>query len=442
MGKSMKYKSRMNYDKTDRKKNSFIIIILLILAIIIGGIFWFINEKSEYDEFNQYNEDNKSIGEVKHYKDESDYLYVSLYYPETESKKLNKIIDEYYKNYLKEQKVNKKGKDVIYMDYSINEAYKQFVNLNLKLSRFDENGKVISTTNKLFSYDLKNEKILTVEDCLRNSYKKSLSSINGIENIDANNSNIVIETKKLVIYSDESLKEKVEINYEENKDLIKLANKNIPSNAPLDVTKPADQPQVDPNKKMIAITLDDGPHKTNTLKTLELFEKYNGRATFLMLGKNVKLYPDIVKTVYEHGFEIGSHSWDHPDLRKLDINAVNKQIIDTQNEIFRITGFEPKIIRPPYGATNDISKEAISNNGMKIALWNLDTEDWKLKDANKIKDVIVNKAFDGAVILVHDIHSFTIAGLEMALEELNNRGYQFVTLDTLNQYFELKNVIR
>lgn len=238
------------------------------------------------------------------------------------------------------------------------------------------------------------------------------------------------------------MKEKVEINYEENKDLIKLANKNIPSNAPLDVTKPADQPQVDPNKKMIAITLDDGPHKTNTLKTLELFEKYNGRATFLMLGKNVKLYPDIVKTVYEHGFEIGSHSWDHPDLRKLDINAVNKQIIDTQNEIFRITGFEPKIIRPPYGATNDISKEAISNNGMKIALWNLDTEDWKLKDANKIKDVIVNKAFDGAVILVHDIHSFTIAGLEMALEELNNRGYQFVTLDTLNQYFELKNVIR
>lgn len=154
----MKYKSRMNYDKTDRKKNSFIIIILLILAIIIGGIFWFINEKSEYDEFNQYNEDNKSIGEVKHYKDESDYLYVSLYYPETESKKLNKIIDEYYKNYLKEQKVNKKSKDVIYMDYSINEAYKQFVNLNLKLSRFDENGKVISTTNKLFSYDLKMKK--------------------------------------------------------------------------------------------------------------------------------------------------------------------------------------------------------------------------------------------------------------------------------------------
>lgn len=121
---------------------------------------------------------------------------------------------------------------------------------------------------------------------------------------------------------------------------------------------------------------------------------------------------------------------------------MNKQIVDTQDAIFKITGYEPKFIRPPFGSINDTVKEAISKNGMKIALWNLDTEDWKLKDANKIKDVIVNKAFDGAVILIHDIHSFTINGLELALEELNNKGYQFVTLDTLQQYFELKSVIK
>lgn len=438
----MKYSSTANYGKINRKKLSFVIIVILIIMITVAGVFWFFNRNSVYDQFNQYNEENKNIGEVKHYKDESDHLYVSLYYPETESKKFNKIIDEYYKNYLKGQKESKKSKDIIYMDYSIDKMFKQFINLNLNISRYNEDGKMTSSTKKIFSYDLKNEKILTVEDCLRNNYKAVLSGINGIENIEANNSNIVIKKEKMVIYNDENLKEKIEITYKENEDMIKLANKNIPSKAPLDVAKPADQPQIDPNKKMIAITLDDGPHKTNTLRTIELFEKYNGRATFLMLGKNVGLYPDVVKTVYEHGFEIGSHSWDHPDLRKLNIDAVNKQIVDTQNEIFKITGFEPKIIRPPYGATNDISKEAIYNNGMKIALWNLDTEDWKLKDANKIKDVIVNKAFDGAVILIHDIHSFTIDGLEMALKELDAKGYQFVTLDTLSQYFELKNVIR
>jgi peptidoglycan/xylan/chitin deacetylase (PgdA/CDA1 family) len=369
-------------------------------------------------------------------------MYISLYYPKTESEDFNKIINQYYKNYIKEQKVSEKSKDILYMDYSIDEVYDQFINLNLKIEKFNENEKLILSTNKLFSYDLKNNTLLTVDDCLRNLYKTSLAGINGIDKINHDNSNIRIEKSKLIIYTDENLKEKVEINYAENKDLIKLANKNIPSNAPIDVAKPTPQPKIDPNKKIVAITLDDGPHKTNTLRTIELFEKYNGRATFLMLGKNVKLYPDIVKTVYEHGFEIGSHSWDHPDLRKLDVDGVNKQIVDTQNEIFSITGFEPKIIRPPYGATNDISKEVIADNGLKIALWNLDTEDWKLKDANKIKDAIVDNAFNGAVILIHDIHTFTIDGLEMALEELDKRGYQFVTLDTLSQYFELKNVLR
>ena len=343
---------------------------MVVFAIIIGGLFWFINKDNIYDKYNVYDEKNKDIGTIEHYKDETENMYISLYYPKTESEDFNKIINQYY---IKEQKVSEKSKDILYMDYSIDEVYDQFINLNLKIEKFNENEKLILSTNKLFSYDLKNNTLLTVDDCLRNLYKTSLAGINGIDKINHDNSNIRIEKSKLIIYTDENLKEKVEINYAENKDLIKLANKNIPSNAPIDVAKPTPQPKIDPNKKIVAITLDDGPHKTNTLRTIELFEKYNGRATFLMLGKNVKLYPDIVKTVYEHGFEIGSHSWDHPDLRKLDVDGVNKQIVDTQNEIFSITGFEPKIIRPPYGATNDISKEVIADNGLKIALWNLDT---------------------------------------------------------------------
>lgn len=438
----MKYNYTMEKNKFSNKKILFIVICLLIIAIILGGLFWYLNRDDSYDQFNQYNNNNKEIGTVKHFEEENENVYISIYYPETENKKLNKIVQEYYKNYIKEQKINKKNKDIIYMDYSINEVYKQYLNLNLKLEKYSEDGEVITTTNKLIAYDLKNDKMLTVSDCLRKSYKNSLSGINGVEHIDSDNNRLKIENKELVIYLDDDLKTKVKINYEDNKSLIKLANKNIPSNVPLDIVKPADLPQVDPNKKMVAITLDDGPHKTNTLRVVDMFKKYNGRATFLMLGKNVNLYPDVVKKVYEEGFEIGSHSWDHPDLRKLDINAVNKQIIDTQDEIFKITGFEPEIIRPPYGATNSISKQAIADNGMKIALWNLDTEDWRLKDATKIKDAIVNKAFNGAVILIHDIHDFTVNGLEMALEELNEKGYQFVTLETLSQYFELKNVIR
>ena len=431
----------MNYEiKEVSNKKARITLIIGLSIVIIILIFILIMNNHKYDKYNVYSTDNKKYGEVMHYSKENDSSYISLYYPETENKKLNKIIADYYHSIIKGK--NGDSQKVVYMDYSIEKQFKQYLNLEFQVKKFNDKDKVVKTENKIMSYDLKNDTLLTVEDCLRNNYQSLLSGVNGIENINPDNNMIKVDKDKFVIYSDDKLKNKVEIDYQSNKDLIRLANKNIPSNAPLDVKKPQAQPKFDPSKKMIAITLDDGPHKTNTLKTIGLFEKYNGRATFLMLGKNVKFYPEIVKTVYEHGFEIGSHTWDHPDLRKLDAENVNKQILNTQDEIFKITGFEPKVIRPPFGATNDLAKDVIHKNGLEIALWNLDTEDWKLKDANKIKDKIVNNAFDGAVILVHDIHNFTIDGLEMALEELSNRGYQFVTLDTLKNHRELKNVIR
>ncbi len=431
----MSYSYRLN-----QGKKKILYIVILLTAILIVSIGWFMIDRKKYDVYNKYNTDNKHAGEVMHYNKDSEKMYISLFYPKTESEKLNTIINDYYKEYLDNQKASKNSKDILYMDYSIDKVFNQYLNLSFTAQRYNEDNEKKDTETKRFAYDLNKEKVLNVNDCLRRSYKRTLSNINGIDKIEPEHTDLKIGKKALTIYSEG--KEKIEIDYGQNKELIRLANKDIPSDAPLDIKEPTAQPKVDPNKKMIAITLDDGPHKSNTIRTVELFEKYNGRATFLMLGKNVKQYPEIVKTVYEHGFEIGSHSWDHPDLRKLDANAIEKQIVDTQNEIFKITGYEPEIIRPPYGAVNETAKQVIANNGMKIALWNLDTEDWKVKNAQKIKETIVNKAFDGAVILIHDIHTFTIDGLEMALEELNRNGYQFVTLETLSQYKELKNVIK
>lgn len=439
----MEYIYRKNQSRKKlRLKKKPAIIILLIVAIIIAGLFWFLIREDKYDKYRNYDEENKQYGEIKHYEQDDDQFFISLYYPKTDNKNLNQLITDYKDEFLKNQEADKKEKNVLYMDYSIEKIFKQYVNLIISTQRYDEDDKVVSESTKIISYDTKNEKVLTVRDALRNNYKISLSAIDGIDELEDKSENLTVEKDKLVIYPNADLSNKIEINYEDNKDLIKLANKNIPSNAPLDVQTPAATPEVDPNKKMIAFTLDDGPHKTNTLRVVELFEKYNGRATFFQLGKNIQQYSDVVKTVYEHGFEIASHSWDHPDLRKLDDAGLNQQIKDTQDIIFSITGDEPVLIRPPYGAFNDNVKTVIHSNDMQIALWSVDTLDWKLKDANKIKDAIVSSAYDGAVILLHDIHNFSVDGLELALAELSNQGYQFVSLSTLSQYKELKTVLR
>lgn len=440
---NMEYRYRRSRrSRRSKMRKQPIIISLLALAIVVTGVFWFLNKDGKYDKYRKYDEGNKSFAEVEHYEKDDDNFFISLYYPKTKIDKLDKIIDKYRKDFVDNQKTDKKEKTILYMDYSIEKVYDEFVNLKLTTKKFDEENNLLEKAEKIYCYDDGKGKILTVKDALRNNFKSLLSNINGIDKVDENSENIVVNKRELLIYTSNDLKNKIEIKYQDNKNAIKLANKNIPSNAPLDVAAPAAEPEIDPNKKMIAITLDDGPHKTNTLRVVEMFEKYNGRATFFQLGKNIELYPDVVKTVYEHGFEIANHSWDHPDLRKKDSAGVNQQVANTQDIIFKITGEEPKLIRPPYGAFNDNVKSVIYNNGMQIALWSVDTEDWKLKDANKIKDAILKNAFDGAVILLHDIHNFSVDGLEMALSELSQRGYQFVTLSTLQKYKELKQVIR
>ena len=65
-----------------------------------------------------------------HYNKDSEKLYISLFYPKTESKKLNTIINDYYKEYLDNQKASKNSKDIIYMDYSIDKVFDQYLNLS------------------------------------------------------------------------------------------------------------------------------------------------------------------------------------------------------------------------------------------------------------------------------------------------------------------------
>lgn len=253
--------------------------------------------------------------------------------------------------------------------------------------------------------------------------------------------NIKISEKEFTYYLEDNMKSGITIEYEKNKDYIKLANKNIPSNVPLNVKSPKYM-TVDKNKKMVAITLDDGPHKTLTDRAMKAFEKYNGRGTFFELGQNMTNNPNVVKDVYERGHEIASHTYSHAQLIKLDNNKLDEEIKKTQDACFRVTGDEPTLVRPPYGAKNDNVKNAFQSYGLTMILWDGDTEDWryskKADGAQTICDHIVRDATadtgDGNIILIHDIHNNSVEGLEMALEKLSEKGYQFVTVSDLLKY--------
>ena len=185
--------------------------------------------------------------------------------------------------------------------------------------------------------------------------------------------------------------------------------------------------QADPSKPMVALTFDDGPGP-RTSELLAQLEKYNAHATFFMLGQKVPSYPDVIKKMKSIGCELGNHSYDHADLSKLDPAGIQSQMSRTNDGIRNITGSGATLMRPPYGAINST---VAANAGLPMILWNIDTLDWKTRNAQSTIDAVMNKVKDGDIILMHDIHTETVDAALKLIPKLQSEGYQLVTVSEL-----------
>lgn len=181
-------------------------------------------------------------------------------------------------------------------------------------------------------------------------------------------------------------------------------------------------------EKYIALSFDDGPNKSLTPKLLEILKKYNIKATFCVLWKNVSYFPNILKQEYEEWHEICSHSWSHPKLTKLKYKDLLEQINKTDNEIKKIIWIKPKLFRPPYWAFNKVVKKAIWRT---IVLRNVDTIDRKNRDIEKNIKTVEKDLKDWSIILFHDIHKESVDTIEPLILKLKSKWYKFLTITEL-----------
>lgn len=189
---------------------------------------------------------------------------------------------------------------------------------------------------------------------------------------------------------------------------------------------------IDPSRPMVALTFDDGPFPKTSNRILDCLEEYGAVATFFELGQNVAAYPEVVKREAELGMEIGSHSWSHPDLKKLKPKQVRKQIDKTNNALKKACGQTASVFRPPYGNN---SKAVEKHAKAPIVLWSVDTLDWKSRKAKSVMNVVKGvKNLDGRVILMHSIYDSTAKAVEQMVPWLLKEGYQLVTVSELLQY--------
>jgi peptidoglycan/xylan/chitin deacetylase (PgdA/CDA1 family) len=186
------------------------------------------------------------------------------------------------------------------------------------------------------------------------------------------------------------------------------------------------------NKKVIAISFDDGPHAANTPQILQMLKDSNAKAAFFCIGSHINENASILKQAYDEGHLIGNHTFSHHFW--FDMFSSKKMLADMElmNEAtINIIGKTPKLFRPPYGVTNPNLKKAIINGNYIPVGWSVRSMDTVIKNEKKLLNKVIGKVKPGAVFLFHDTCKATVAILPAFIKYVESNGYEIIRLDKM-----------
>lgn len=185
------------------------------------------------------------------------------------------------------------------------------------------------------------------------------------------------------------------------------------------------------NKKLIALTFDDGPHPGKTPQLLAVLRQYNVHATFFVVGKRAEEDPELVQQEVADGHCIGDHTYHHDRLTQIPNADMAPEITACADVIKKITGKYPRYFRPPGGTFDREVTNTAQQLGYKVVLWSINPGDFERPTTQVLEDHILREANNGAIILFHDGVQQTIDALPTIITKLRARGFQFVTIDEM-----------
>ncbi|UVY85088.1 polysaccharide deacetylase family protein [Brachybacterium sp. NBEC-018] len=185
--------------------------------------------------------------------------------------------------------------------------------------------------------------------------------------------------------------------------------------------------------RAIALTFDDGPSPTLNATLREQLLAERAAATFFMIGRSAQGSPALVAATAAAGHEIGSHSWSHRELSTLQGSALGDEVDKPATALEQAIGRAPSIMRPPFGARNRTTDRAAGALGEGVVLWDVDTLDWKTRDAAKTLAAVQENAHRGSIILMHEIHEQSVAAVPSVLAWLRQAGLTTLTCQEIAQ---------
>ena len=183
------------------------------------------------------------------------------------------------------------------------------------------------------------------------------------------------------------------------------------------------------NGKVVALTFDDGPCRVS-LDICHILDDYGAKATFFVVGDQVRSYPNVLRDIYTFGNEIGNHTDDHVSLYTDTFALAQARIIACDDAVKELIGEVPTVLRAPGGSIN-AERIAGINDYRYFVHWTLDSGDWETQNAEMIYNNVMKNVKDRSIILMHDIYPETAQALEKILPKLKEQGYRFVTISEL-----------
>lgn len=191
---------------------------------------------------------------------------------------------------------------------------------------------------------------------------------------------------------------------------------------------------INTDKKLIALTFDDGPFPPYTDSILRILREQEIHASFFVIGKNAWLHPDLIKQIYREGHEIGNHSWSHKSLVWKSPYYIREEIEKTDS-ILRKLGYKKEIaFRAPFGEKFIVLPWVLSKMHKKHILFDVLANDWESPGVEAIVNKVMSQVKPGSIIILHDGDSErkqTVEALAIIIPKLKDLGYRFVTISEL-----------
>lgn len=289
--------------------------------------------------------------------------------------------------------------------------------------------------SKIYSYDTKEELNITdlingdfiedynnkIRELIYFKYPKFIGDI--LSKLDGKNSYIFKDNELIIYFNDYNIDTDLilflKVNYNE---IYRYLNFTVNLSSEYKNESGYDY---DSNKKSVAFTFDDSPNIGKTNRLINILKDNYATSTFFMIGEKMELNKDLVSLVNSSPNEIGSHTYSHQNLNKLDTEEIKEDYLKVNSIYKDITNKELKLFRPPYG----INKDTYGNTS--VILWSLDTLDWKIRNSDYIVNTVLNNISDGDIVLFHDSYNTTIDAVERLLPILYKKGYQIVSVSAL-----------